>query len=52
MTKIVLNYLLQGDRETIVEKNRNHIIYIGIIIISIICIVIIKRKIDKRTNGT
>ncbi|MDR2193894.1 MAG: DUF2817 domain-containing protein [Treponema sp.] len=54
MAKILANYLLQEDRETIVEKNRVHIniIYIGIIIISIICIgIIIKRKIGKRTNG-
>jgi hypothetical protein len=50
MTKILLNYLLQEDRETIVEKNRKHIIYLGIII-SIICIVIIKIKTGKRTNG-
>jgi hypothetical protein len=52
MTTIVLNYLLQEDRETIVEKNKNYIIYIGIIIvvISIICIVILKRKIGKRTK--
>ena len=48
--EILLNYLLQEDRETIVEKNKNHIMYIGIIII-IICIIIIKRKIGKRTNG-
>jgi hypothetical protein len=53
MTIILLTYLLQEDRETIVEKDKNYIIYIGIIIIivSIIYIVIIKRKINKRTNG-
>jgi hypothetical protein len=47
MTKIVLNYLLQEDREIIVEKNRRHIIYFGIIA-SIICIVLIKIKTGKR----
>jgi hypothetical protein len=50
MTKILLNYLLQEDRETIAEKNGKHIIYLGIII-SIICIVIIIIKTGKRTNG-
>jgi hypothetical protein len=44
MTQIILNYLFQEDREEIVTKNRNYIIYFGIII-GIICIaVIIKKK--------
>jgi hypothetical protein len=50
MIEILLDYLLQEGRETIAEKNKSYIIHIGIIII-VICIVIIKRKIGKRTNG-
>jgi hypothetical protein len=52
MTQIILNHLLQEGRKTIVERNKNHVIYFGIII-SIICIVvkIKKRKIGKKTNG-